>query len=64
MTNENTLMTLNSFTVPTAAGNTMESPIDDFNDFEGIMMTFPRIKIPGGGSTQFEIPSDNPLNTI
>ncbi len=60
MTNENTLMALNSFMVPTAAGNTMESPIDDFNDFEGIMMTFPRIKIPGGGSTQFEIPSDNP----
>jgi len=60
MTNENTLMALNSFMVPSTAGNTMESPIDDFNDFEGIMMTFPRIKIPGGGSTQFEIPSDNP----
>ena len=60
MTNENTLMVLNSFTVPAAASNPMEAPIDDFNDFEGIMMNFPRIKIPGGGSTQFEIPSDNP----
>lgn len=60
MTNENTLMVLNDFKVPAAASNPMESPIDDFNDFEGIMMNFPRIKIPGGGSTQFEIPSDNP----
>lgn len=60
MTNENTLMTLDSFKLPSAANKGIESAIDDLNDFEGIMMSFPRIKIPGGGSTQFEIPSDNP----
>ncbi len=27
MTNENTLMALNSFMVPSTAGNTMESPL-------------------------------------
>lgn len=60
MTNENSLMLLNDFKVPSATNTVVEEPIDDLNDFEGIMMSFPRIKIPGGGSTQFEIPSDNP----
>lgn len=60
MSNENALMILDNFKLPTAQSAAIEEPIDDFNDFEGIMMSFPRIKIPGGGSTQFEIPSDNP----
>lgn len=60
MMNENTLMTLNNFVIPKATNNDVETKIDDFNDFEGIMMNFPRIKIPGGGSTQFEIPTANP----
>lgn len=60
MSNENTLMLLDNFKLPSTQSAEMGEPIDDFNDFEGIMMSFPRIKIPGGGSTQFEIPSDNP----
>lgn len=60
MTNENSLMILNNFKLPANQNAAVEEPIDDFNDFDGIMMSFPRIKIPGGGSTQFEIPSDNP----
>lgn len=31
-------------------------------DMDGLQMSFPRIKIPGGGSLQFEIPSDDPEN--
>ena len=31
-------------------------------DMDGLQMSFPRIKIPGGGSLQFEIPSDEPEN--
>lgn len=31
-------------------------------DMEGLQISFPRIKIPGGGSLQFEIPSDDPDN--
>ena len=60
MTNETNLMVLDNFIIPSAADNTVEDNIDDLNDFEGIMMTFPRIKIPGGGSTQFEIPTADP----
>lgn len=31
-------------------------------DMEGMQMNFPRIKIPSGGSLQFEIPSEDPEN--
>ncbi len=31
-------------------------------DMDGLQMSFPRIKIPGGGTLQFEIPSDDPEN--
>ena len=30
------------------------------DDMEGVTPSFQRIKIPGGGVTQFEMPSDNP----
>lgn len=32
------------------------------DDMDGIRLTFPRIKIPGGGALQFEIPSNDPDN--
>lgn len=60
MINENALITMENFKLPTVTSEDTENIIDELNDFEGITMTFPRIKIPGGGSTQFEIPSDNP----
>lgn len=31
-------------------------------DMDGLQMSFPRVKIPGGGSLMFEIPSDDPDN--
>ena len=31
-------------------------------DMDGLHMSFPRVKIPGGGSLMFEIPSDDPDN--
>lgn len=31
-------------------------------DIDGLQMSFPRIKIPAGGTLQFEIPSDDPEN--
>lgn len=31
-------------------------------DMDGLQMSFPRIKIPGGGALMFEIPSDDPEN--
>ena len=60
MTNENNLMVLDTFNLPSATNTADTSKIDDLDDFEGIAMTFPRIKIPGGGSTQFEIPTADP----
>lgn len=36
--------------------------MDVSEDYEGLRLTFPRVKIPGGGSLQFEIPSDDPEN--
>lgn len=29
-------------------------------DYEGLQLSFPRVKIPAGGALQFELPSDNP----
>ena len=31
-------------------------------DFEGIRLSFRKVKIPGGGALQFEIPGDDPEN--
>ena len=30
------------------------------DEYEGLQLSFPRVKIPAGGALQFEIPSDNP----
>jgi len=38
------------------------SAMDVSEDYEGLRLSFPRVKIPGGGSLQFEIPSDDPEN--
>ena len=60
MTNENTLMTLDSFVLPDVVSDGCAMKIDDISDFDGLQLSFPRVKIPGGGTTQFEMPSDNP----
>ena len=62
MNNQNTeLMTQNDFLLPTMVQSdfTMDELADDL---EGIQMSFPRIKIPAGGTIQFELPTDDPEN--
>ena len=47
------------FILPTAMG--IDAPSDDLSeDMEGLRLTFPKVKIPGGGVLQFEMASDNP----
>ena len=47
------------FILPTAIG--INAPSDDLSeDMEGLRLTFPKVKIPGGGVLQFEMESDNP----
>lgn len=62
MNNENTLMVTENFRIPTdTKSSAVDMKIDDIAcDLEGLNFSFPRIKIPGGGVTQFEAPSDNP----
>lgn len=38
------------------------SPEDMADDMDGLSMSFNRVKIPSGGSIQFEIPTDDPEN--
>ena len=60
--NENALMMVNDFRLPTdVKASEVDMQIDDMDcDLDGLHFSFPRIKIPGGGVTQFEAPSDNP----
>ena len=60
MANEGLLMELNNFKLPGVTGEGYGQRIDDINDFDGLMLNFPRVKIPGGGTTQFELPGENP----
>lgn len=43
-----------------AAGEFDQADIDE--DMDGLSMGFQRVKIPGGGVTQFEVPGDDPEN--
>lgn len=59
MNNENALTVVDEFVLPTVGNPTEE--IDDYgDDFDGLTLSFPRVKIPAGGVLQFEVPSDNP----
>lgn len=60
--NENAMMeTQKGFIMP-AMTETDLSGVDVSEDYEGLRLSFPRVKIPAGGSLQFEIPSDDPEN--
>lgn len=50
-----------NFLLPAKVDSTFTSE-DLADDMEGLQMAFQRIKIPGGGSLQFEIPTDDPEN--
>ena len=60
--NENAMMeTQKGFIMP-AMTETDLSGVDVSEDYEGLRLSFPRVKIPAGGSLQFEVPSDDPEN--
>ena len=57
--NNTTVMECAQFILPTAMG--IDAPSDDLSeDMEGLRLTFPKVKIPGGGVLQFEMLSDDP----
>ena len=57
--NENALMTTETFVLPAMMNNGFS--VEDLgDDFDGLRLSFQRIKIPGGGALQFEVPGDNP----
>lgn len=47
------------FILPTLMDDTF-TPEELSEDMDGLRLTFPKVKIPGGGVTQFEMASDNP----
>lgn len=57
--NEMTLTTPQNFILPAMMNNGFSAE-DLGDDFDGLRLSFQRIKIPGGGVTQFEVPGDNP----
>ena len=58
---ENTLMETKNFTLPEMLeGDFSNEELAD--DYAGLQLSFQRVKIPGGGSLQFEIPGDDPEN--
>lgn len=60
--NQNTAITTQEdFLLPDMATGDFTAE-DLADDLDGIQMNIPRIKIPGGGTIQFEIPTDDPAN--
>ena len=53
------------FVLPSmAAAQSDFSDADLLDDMDGVTPSFPRVKIPGGGVPQFEMPSDNPEQPV
>ena len=50
-----------SFILPEMVDDSFSSE-DIGEDFDGIRLSFRKVKIPGGGALQFEIPGDDPEN--
>ena len=59
--NENALAEVKNFTLPTMIESDFSNE-DLSEDFDGLQMSFQRVKIPAGGALQFEIPGDDPEN--
>jgi hypothetical protein len=51
-----------NFCLPAIVGGEEFTSDELADEMEGLHLTFPRIKIPAGGSLQFELPSDDPEN--
>ncbi len=61
-TNETAMAIAQSFILPNVAPTNGFSADDIGDDFDGLKLSFQRIKIPSGGTLQFEVPSDDPEN--
>ena len=59
--NENAVMEYKPFTLPAMIEGDFSTE-ELAEDMEGLQSTYPRIKIPGGGVQQFELPSGDPEN--
>ena len=60
MYNQNTaLMEQEKFVLPAMVESDFSAE-ELAEDMDGMQMSFPRVKIPAGGTLQFEIPSDDP----
>ena len=59
--NENAMMETKNFTLPEMVEGDFSSE-DLADDYAGLQLSFQRVKIPGGGSLQFELPGDDPEN--
>ena len=59
--NENTLTEVQNFVLPAMIESDFSNE-DLSEDFDGLQMSFQRVKIPAGGGLRFEIPSDDPDN--
>ena len=59
-TQNNTIATTQQGIIPFVLPNSGGLNVDVAEDMDGFTPSFQRIKIPGGGVTQFEMPSDDP----
>lgn len=59
--NENAMMETKNFTLPEMVEGDFSSE-ELADDYAGLQLSFQRVKIPGGGSLQFELPGDDPEN--
>ena len=59
--NETTLAEVQNFVLPAMIESDFSNE-DLAEDYDGLQMSFQRVKIPSGGGLQFEIPSDDPEN--
>lgn len=61
MMNNDTLVAIQNFILPgTMDGGFSAEDLGD--DFDGLQLSFRKLKIPGGGALQFELPGENPDN--
>lgn len=56
--NENALAEVKNFTLPAMIESDFSNE-ELSEDFDGLQMSFQRVKIPAGGALQFEIPGDD-----
>ena len=62
--NDTALMeTVNNFILPDMMPEDNFSSEELAEDFDGLQVNFPRVKIPAGGAVSFEVPGDDPEST-